>query len=120
MPVIATWSPVDAALDILAPLGLGVAAGTALVIDGDPSGPVIGTGPSLAELHAEGPTRSQMEPTQAGAAFLPNGGVAVEEAADLIRAESAHEDDGVVRGYYYTPDTVPGSIEALASGTVRT
>ena len=86
MSVIATWSPVDAALDILAPLGLAVAAGTALVIDGDPSGPAVGTGPTLAQLHAEGPTRSQMEPPSTGAAFLSNGGVTVEEAADLIRA----------------------------------
>lgn len=86
MPVIATWSPADAALDILAPLGLAVAAGTALVIDGDPSGPVVGTGPTLAQLQSEGPTRTQLEPTGRGAAFLANGGVTIEQAADVIRA----------------------------------
>lgn len=86
MPVLATWSPADAALDILAPLGLAVAAGTALVIDTDPLGPRVGDGPTLKDLVELGPTKDQLDPHRAGPAVLWNGGIEVSEAAEVLSA----------------------------------
>ena len=86
MPVLATWSPCDAALDILIPLGLATAAGTGLVIDLDPSGPSVGDQPTLADLTAAGPTRAQLDPTAGAVGFLANGGVDAERASAVIGA----------------------------------
>lgn len=85
MPVIATWSPADAALDVLVPLGLAVAAGTCVVVDLDPNGPTVGAGPTLADLAADGPERRHLEPRGAGVGYLTNGGVDPAEADDVIR-----------------------------------
>lgn len=84
MSVIATWSPADAALHTLVPLGLAVAAGTALVIDLDREGARIGSGPTLADLVREGATRAQLEPSRRGPAFLSNGGIEPADAQELI------------------------------------
>ncbi len=84
MSVIATWSPADAALHTLVPLGLAVAAGTALVIDLDSEGARLGSGPTLADLVREGATRAQLEPTRRGPAFLSNGGIEAADAQQLI------------------------------------
>ncbi|MEN8039979.1 MAG: hypothetical protein ABFR95_00575 [Actinomycetota bacterium] len=84
MPVLALWSPVDALLGIVAPLGAASAAGTALVIDLDPSGPGFGGPFSLAELVERGPTRSQLEPSKSGPAVLRNGGIKPEDAQEVI------------------------------------
>ncbi len=84
MSVIATWSPADAALHTLVPLGLAVAAGTALVIDLDPEGARMGPGPTLADLVREGATRAQLEPSRRGPAFLPNGGIDPADAQEVI------------------------------------
>lgn len=85
MPLVATWSPADAALDILVPLGLAVAAGTCVVIDLEPMGPVVGSGPSLADLAADGPERRDLEPRGPGVAYLANGGIDPVEADGVIR-----------------------------------
>lgn len=86
MPVIATWSPVDAALGVLVPLGLVSAAGTGLVIDLDPDGPMVGHGPTLADLVVDGPTKAQLEPRKGAAAYLPNGGVSPADAYEVVSA----------------------------------
>lgn len=73
-------------LGALAPLGLGAAAGTALVVDLDPDGPRYpGTG-SLADLVADGPRRSDLSPDRAGLAVLRNGGVGPAAAAEVVAA----------------------------------
>jgi hypothetical protein len=86
MPVIATWSPQDAALGVLVPLGLVSAATTGLVIDLDPSGPLVGNGPTLAELVSDGPTKAQLEPRSGVAGYLSNGGVSPDDAFDVVSA----------------------------------
>ena len=86
MPAIATWTPNDAVLDVVVPLGLAFAAGTALVIDADPAGPRPPDGSSLARLVADGPTRADLEPQQPGPAYLANGGVEIAEASTVISA----------------------------------
>ena len=86
MPVIATWSPVDATLDILAPLGLAAASGTCLVVDLDPHGPRLPGSHSLADLVRRGPTAAELRPAQRGTAILPNGGVEASRAATVLTA----------------------------------
>lgn len=73
-------------LGALAPLGLGAAAGTALVVDLDPTGPHYpGTG-SLADLVADGPRRSDLSPDRSGLAVLRNGGVTADAATEVLAA----------------------------------
>lgn len=86
MPVLATWSPLDAALDILLPFGLIASAGSGLVVDLDPEGPRLGDGPTLADLVDSGPTRAQLEPSGTEAAFLTNGGVGPAQATHVVAA----------------------------------
>ena len=84
-------------LGAVAPLGLAMAAGTALVVDLDPDGPAYPGDRSLAALVAEGPRRSELAPGRAGVAVLRNGGVAGEEAADVVAALVAGWPQVVVR-----------------------
>lgn len=86
MAVRAIHTREDGLLGALAPLGLGAAAGTALVIDLDEEGPTYpGTG-SLAQLVAEGPRRIDLSPARPGLAVLRNGGIDAESAAEVIAA----------------------------------
>ena len=85
MPVVATWSPADAALDVLIPLGLAVAAGTCVVIDLDPHGPRFDDARTLADLAREGAERRHLEPQGAGVAYVANGGVDAADASVVIR-----------------------------------
>ena len=79
-------------LSVVAPIGLAAAAARpALVIDLDPHGPQFPGPRSLAELVAEGPTRSELFPRMAGArgssvALLRNGGVGWESTVSMIEA----------------------------------
>ena len=84
MPVVATWSPFDATLDVLVPLGLATVAPTCLVVDLDPDGPDAGSGATLAELVSEGPTRRQLDPIDGASAYLANGGVELGEAERVV------------------------------------
>ena len=75
MRVLSIWTPSGGVLGAVAPLGLAAAAGTALVVDLDPSGPRYpGTG-SLAQLVKDGPRRDDLIPSRAGIAVLRNGGI---------------------------------------------
>ncbi len=86
MPALAVWSPEDGVLGAVAPLGLAAAAGTALVVDLDPSGPPYPGPGSLADLVADGPTRRDLSPARSGVAVLANGGVGPDEAAEVLDA----------------------------------
>lgn len=112
MSVLATWSPLDAALDILLPLGLVASARSGLVVDLDPDGPRLGDGPTLADLVRSGPTRSQLEPAGSGSGFLSNGGVEPAEATSVVAALIERWPRVVLR---CSPRDVrpPGSIAAL-------
>lgn len=70
----------DELLSALAPLGLALAAGSALVIDLDPDGPAYPGDRSLADLVVDGPRRSELRPDRSGVAVIRNGG------ADPVRA----------------------------------
>ncbi len=86
MAVLAIRTPEDGLLGALAPLGLGAAAGTALVVDLDPAGPHYPGDGSLAELVAEGPRRVDLSPSRSGLAVLRNGGVDSSEAGQVLAA----------------------------------
>lgn len=86
MAVLAIRTPEDGLLGALAPLGLGAAAGTALVVDLDPHGPRYPGEGSLADLVAEGPRRSDLTPGRPGLAVLRNGGVEPGQAREVVEA----------------------------------
>jgi hypothetical protein len=86
MAVIAVRSPFDVVLSVVAPLGLAVHKGTALVVDLDPSSTWIRGEADLASLVRRGPTESQLQPRRPGVAVLANGGVTVPAAADVVNA----------------------------------
>lgn len=85
MPALAIWTPEDGVLGALAPLGLAISGGTALVIDLDPQGPRYPGEASLADLVREGPRRADLRPARRGVAVLRNGGVGT-AAAEVVSA----------------------------------
>ena len=105
MPTLCVWTPEDGLLGALAPLGLAVAAGTALVIDLDPGGPRYPGPGSLADLVAEGPRRDHLTPSRSGVATLRNGGVPPVDAAEVVGALVAGWDRVVLR---LPPRPAPG------------
>lgn len=100
MPALSTWTPEDGTLSAVAPLALACAAGTALVVDLDPNGPVYGTA-TLARLVENGPRRSDLAPARRGVAVLSNGGITPESAAEVIVA--------LVAGWPHVVMRLPGS-----------
>jgi len=86
MPALAIWSPEDGVLGAVGPLALATAAGTALVVDLDPGGPRYRGAGSLARLVADGPRRSDLEPTRRGVAVLANGGIEPAAAEEVLIA----------------------------------
>lgn len=97
MPALAIWTPEDGVLGALAPLGLAIAGGTALVVDLDPLGPRYPGDRSLAELVAEGPRRADLSPARRGVAVLRNGGVSAAAAAEVVAALLAGWENVVLR-----------------------
>jgi hypothetical protein len=97
MPALAIWTPEDGVLGALAPLGLAMAGGTAVVVDLDPLGPRYPGDRSLAELVREGPRRADLGPTRRGVAVLRNGGVSAPAAAEVVAALSAGWEKVVLR-----------------------
>jgi hypothetical protein len=106
MSVLALWSPFDLFLGIVGPLGAAAAGGTALLVDLDPNGPRYGGPHSLSDLVARGPTRRELEPTQAGPAVLRNGGIAPEDAEEVVSALVERWPNVVLR---CAPDMEPGA-----------
>lgn len=106
MSVLALWSPFDLFLGIVGPLGAAAAGGTALLVDLDPNGPRYGGPHSLSDLVARGPTRSELEPTQTGPAVLRNGGIAPEDAEEVVSALVERWPNIVLR---CAPDIEPGA-----------
>jgi hypothetical protein len=86
MPALAIWSPEDEVLGAVAPLALGAAAGTALIVDLDVGGPRYPGDLTLASLVADGPTGKDLSPQRRGIAVVRNGGVNPEEAEQVLRA----------------------------------
>jgi hypothetical protein len=86
MPALAVWSPEDAVLGAVAPLALGAAAGTALVVDLDPDGPRYPGETTLSRLVADGPERTDLEPQGSGVAVVRNGGIAPDAALEVLEA----------------------------------
>ncbi len=107
------WIPADPVLGAIAPLGLGAAAGTALVVDADPNGPNYPGPGSLASLVAAGPRRSDLSPSRGGLAVLRNGGVSIEEAGEVMAALEAGWPRLVVRHAGLEPPLVP-SVAVIA------
>ncbi len=86
MAVIAVWSPFDLILSLIAPIGLAVHKGTALVVDLDPSGVGYRSSTDLATLVRRGPTEDELRPERSGVAVLANGGVGIGDATDVVNA----------------------------------
>ena len=86
MPALAIWSPEDDVLGVVAPLALGAAAGTALIVDLDEHGPAYPGRMTLASLVADGPTKDDLAPHRHGIAVVRNGGVEPEAAEQVLRA----------------------------------
>jgi len=86
MPALAIWSPEDEVLGVVAPLALGAAAGTALIVDLDEHGPAYPGHTTLASLVADGPTKADLVPQRRGIAVVRNGGVEAEAAEQVLRA----------------------------------
>ncbi|MBT8192999.1 MAG: hypothetical protein KJP22_06340 [Acidimicrobiia bacterium] len=97
MPVLAVRTPEDGLLGALAPLGLGAAAGTALVVDLDPSGPSYPGAGSLASLVEDGPRRSDLSPDRSGLAVLRNGGIDPDGADEVVASLAAGRPSVVLR-----------------------
>jgi hypothetical protein len=112
MPALALWTPEDGLLGALAPLGLALAAGTALVVDLDPLGPHYPGSASLAGLVAEGPRRADLSPARRGVAVLRNGGVSPAAAAEVVAALAAGWDRVVLR-LPPRPAPLPGGIAVV-------
>lgn len=86
MPALATWSPIDALLGVVAPLALASSVRTSLVVDLDPDGPPLPSTRTLADLVARGPTRADISPSRSGIAVLANGGIVADDCTDVISA----------------------------------
>ncbi len=86
MPALAIWSPEDEVLGVVAPLALGAAAGTALIVDLDVHGPRYPGDLTLAGLVSDGPTKADLSPKRRGIAVVRNGGVDPEDAEFVLRA----------------------------------
>jgi hypothetical protein len=86
MPALAIWSPEDEVLGAVAPLALGAAAGTALIVDLDLHGPRYPGDLTLAGLVADGPRKVDLSPRRRGIAVVRNGGVDPEAAEEVLRA----------------------------------
>jgi hypothetical protein len=82
--VLAIRTSVDPILGWVAPLGLAAAAGTALVLDLDPSGITYPGQRTVASMLEDGPSRSELAPTRQGVAVVPSGGATPEEAGELV------------------------------------
>ncbi|MFP3915415.1 MAG: hypothetical protein ACLFWM_11115 [Actinomycetota bacterium] len=76
----------DQVLSALAPLGLAMAAGTALVVDLDDEGLGYPGGRTLSQVAAEGPRRSEIRPEGEGVAILPNGGADPDSALEIVES----------------------------------
>jgi hypothetical protein len=122
MPVLSIWSPEDGVLGAVAPLALGAAAGTALVVDLDPEGPHYPGAATLADLVAQGPRRDDLSPRRRGLAVMRNGGIGPDAASEVVEALVAGWPAMVLR---LPRDTVgrPGALPILPllpGGLLRT
>lgn len=85
----------DPVLSMVAPVGLAVAAGTALVVDLATT--TRQAGRSLADLVADGPSLHELSPGRPGVALLPGGDVDRDAAIDVVYQLAGHWPAIVVR-----------------------
>jgi hypothetical protein len=108
MPALATWAPEDGVLGAIAPLALATTQSTSLVVDLDSAGPHYPCARSLRELVEDGPRAADLSPDRTGVAVLANGGIAPEEARELV--------DLLLRGWpavvLRLPPQAPGDVPA--------
>ena len=95
-PALAVWTPEDGLLGALAPLGLALSAGDAIVVDLDPLGPHYPGDRSLADLVRDDLRRDDLTPRR-GVAVLRNGGIAPAEARTVVEALLTHHARVVLR-----------------------
>ncbi len=107
MAVLATWSPVDPLLGVVAPLALAASVTTALVVDLDPDAPPLPVASTLAGLVERGPTRAELAPDRRGVAVLANGGISAEVAAPVVEA--------LIEGWPHVALRVPERTHPLAA-----
>jgi hypothetical protein len=106
--VLAVRTELDGLLSVLAPLGLGAAAGTALVLDLDPTGARLPAPFTVAEMIRTSPTLDQLRPHRSGMAVLASGGATWAEASELVEAFGRYWPAVVVRAAGPVPiPTVP-------------
>ena len=86
MSALSTWVPEDALLGMVAPLALAASRRTALVVDLDPNGGLSAGEVTLADLVARGPTRQELQPDRSGTGVLPNGGIELDDAGEVLAA----------------------------------
>ena len=86
MPALSIQCEADGVLGTIAPLALALSAGTAIVVDLEPTGPHYPSNSSLAALVSEGPRRTDLTPARRGVAVLRNGGVSPEAAGEVVEA----------------------------------
>lgn len=85
----------DPVLSVVAPIGLGAAVGTALIIDAD--APAANGRRTLRDVLAEGPMSSELSPGRPGLAHIATGHVDPDDLVDLIHQIAAHWPAVVVR-----------------------
>lgn len=114
MTVLAVSTPTGGVLGAVAPLGLLAAGGpTALLVDVDPDGPRYPGSGTLADMVEDGPTAKDLSPVRKGAAVLGNGGIALTDALEVVKALIAGWPQVVLR----LPPTV-SEVRPLASTPV--
>lgn len=91
--VLGVESP-DPTLSLLASLGLGIASGTALVVDliGD-----VRTARTLADVVEEGPTLLELSPGHTGVGIIAGGGVETSQAVTVVESFASNWPAVVVR-----------------------
>jgi hypothetical protein len=109
----------DPVLSLLAALGLGQVAGTALVIDMCRD-LTIRAGRTLADIAEEGPALGELSPGRSGVALLSSGSLAVADCVSVIEALAPNWPAMVIRSHpgQWEGPTVP--VRALLPGFLQT
>lgn len=121
MSVVALWSRSDHLLSLLAPIGVALNRRPSVIVDLDPLGPRYDARYTLADLVADGPTKAQLEPSRRGVSFLPNGGVDVASASEVIAAIVERWPNVVIRcdPHIEPPETAIAIVPLLPQPLVR-
>ncbi len=97
MATIAVHTEPPGLLAAVAPLGLAQGRPTVLIIDLDPTGVHLPGTRTLRDVVEFSPSADDLRPRRSGTACLPNGGIALEDAAEVVEALIAGWPDTVLR-----------------------